>query len=409
MNSKADEAGKQIRNVHFALVTTSLVLAVAASVAPDAIIGDALDELHDVRLLRSYLTTDISGEDLLAKSSQLRLTWDQLSNDGSAKIAICAKMPEALFTADLSPDDLILPVQHLVREPLQATAEGSEEEITLDQMIVAWSILRTSAHRVIVEIHFEDAILHYADWVEHLEDLRAWEPELDVWDATSPAECGDIIFSDSHIYFDGKDIYQLFLQDDGGIIGAMIPAEVEQQEIDILPMILESLPINIRDNFVLRNRAFDRAFPNLDSLAEGLENLTLSDLDAYMRRLQEERGAQVTIFGATIPIAGITNWGLILLCTIQLYFFVHLRNIGNRIPYDFPWVGAYRKDWLAQFVLFSSASALPIFSAFMLAFHGMPIGFWETSLVATLTVVSCLIGICTLRCGSQIRFVKGDE
>src|SRR6202023_2887975 len=69
-------------------------------------------------------------------------------------------------------------------------------------------------------------------------------------------------------------------------------------------------------------------------------------------------------FGMKFPAGRVTLWGELLLLSVQLYFFIYLRQLSGKLNaddpgWDVPWVGMDTSA-LGQAILFVSLVALPI-------------------------------------------------
>jgi len=80
-----------------------------------------------------------------------------------------------------------------------------------------------------------------------------------------------------------------------------------------------------------RKGSFDAAFPELSSMSNGLATL---DIKTAVNRLEAQTAAtekSVSLLGFNVPIAQLAQWGSLILLAVQLYLWIHLHEISNKI------------------------------------------------------------------------------
>jgi hypothetical protein len=119
---------------------------------------------------------------------------------------------------------------------------------------------------------------------------------------------------------------------------------------------------------------FDHAFGDLAKLAKGLETLRIDQLLDYVRRLRDDEGRSISLLGVSVPRRVVSQWGIVLLIAVQVYFVLHLEHargltFSPRLIRTYPWIGVYQgRAPRATFV--SSVSVLPMAATAALVWAG---------------------------------------
>jgi hypothetical protein len=122
-----------------------------------------------------------------------------------------------------------------------------------------------------------------------------------------------------------------------------------------------------------RREPFSDAFPNLSVMTKNYEELGFDTLDKILEAEESRTGDSFEAVGIKFPAGGVTGWGIIMVVGIQLYFFVHLHELKERLGsedegWGVAWIGVY-KSRLAIAVYFVSCALLPATAAFILTYH----------------------------------------
>ena len=104
--------------------------------------------------------------------------------------------------------------------------------------------------------------------------------------------------------------------------------------------------------------SFETCFPDLAKASKGLELLKLPDLKNHLIQQIEKGDTVFEAFGLKVPLPLLTSWGIIVVLSVQLYFFLHLREFHAKIKphdtgWDVPWIGAYSSG-LSRSVYFTT-------------------------------------------------------
>lgn len=164
----------------------------------------------------------------------------------------------------------------------------------------------------------------------------------------------------------------------------------------------------------LAGQQFSDAFADLVHVARGLQSLTLHDLRAYVERMTEESGTDVEIFGATLPVDVLVEWGIPALVIMQLYFWLHLvrfaaSDLPSRDVQSFSWIACY-PQLLARAVTICSVVLAPIAAVTLLYFgteHGAR-SMWLRGGLILAAVASTVLAASTVKALLRLSRVPAD-
>lgn len=134
----------------------------------------------------------------------------------------------------------------------------------------------------------------------------------------------------------------------------------------------------------LRTGIFERSFPDLSVAALDKMDLRLEDARDFIHD-EASKGSEVfEAFGMKFPAGQITLWGMILLLSVQLYFFVYLRQLSGKLKaddpgWDTPWIGM-DSSHVSKAILYASFVLLPCVTSIALgcqAARRLSSGYWE--------------------------------
>jgi len=129
----------------------------------------------------------------------------------------------------------------------------------------------------------------------------------------------------------------------------------------------------LNDRFMdLTPGPFEKTFSNLVKATRGREDL---DLGLLLNKISEEaaKGPEVfEAFGLKFPAEQVSVWGGVVLMGVQLYLFLYLKKLSNKLEpdaagWDMPWIAMDQSRW-AQLVVLLTFVVLPIAAA-VLAFE----------------------------------------
>ena len=113
---------------------------------------------------------------------------------------------------------------------------------------------------------------------------------------------------------------------------------------------------------------FSSAFSKLLPYIRHLEELKLAKLQAVLEAQLEKSGQPVEIWGWRVHSQLLGAVGIWLVIAIQLYFFVHLRELLSKMhqggtTLDEPWIGLYLQFRTSTLAYYTSIAAIPAFFA----------------------------------------------
>jgi hypothetical protein len=121
----------------------------------------------------------------------------------------------------------------------------------------------------------------------------------------------------------------------------------------------------------LHTGEFQDTFADLASASDAMSDLPLQDIKEFVHD-EAAKGPEIfEVFGMKFPAGQVTLWGIILLLSIELYFFTYLRQLAGKLSpddpgWDVPWIGMDGST-LGQTILFVTLVPLPIAALTLLA------------------------------------------
>jgi hypothetical protein len=137
---------------------------------------------------------------------------------------------------------------------------------------------------------------------------------------------------------------------------------------------VENVQLNASDFIAMPNRCatFHTCFPDLAKASKGLELVTLADLRTHLIQQLEKGDTVFEVFGMKVPLSLITSWGIVIVLSVQLYFFLHMREFHSKIKpldpgLDVPWIAVYPSRMSRAVYL--TTLLLPLIAVSLLASH----------------------------------------
>jgi hypothetical protein len=156
---------------------------------------------------------------------------------------------------------------------------------------------------------------------------------------------------------------------------------------------------------------FDRAFPELRAVSSGIGNLEIADAVQRIQLEVASEGRDISILGLSIPISQVSQWGAIILLSVQLYFWLHLHELVKKIEpaaegWDVAWIGLYTARASFAVALISSC-ILSVAAAMTLALKIYSLTFYYRRsvhvAVAIMVFASVILSLLTSRKLYQLR------
>lgn len=123
--------------------------------------------------------------------------------------------------------------------------------------------------------------------------------------------------------------------------------------------------------------SFEYSFRALNAFTKNYQGfeIPLGAFDTILASEQSRTGESFEAFGVKFPAQGTTRWGILVVLGIQLYLFIHLRELAGKLNpedagWDVAWIGVYDST-LSKRVFAFSAFWLPIGAVAALAIRGL--------------------------------------
>jgi hypothetical protein len=115
---------------------------------------------------------------------------------------------------------------------------------------------------------------------------------------------------------------------------------------------------------------FNEAFPELALISNDLLKIDLKDVPDRVRYMEVQGEQGVDAFGLRVTASEVGRFGVVLLLAVQLYFWLHLRELAGKIApsapgWDVAWIGVYSSR-PSVVALFLSSCVLPLASAIVI-------------------------------------------
>jgi hypothetical protein len=147
--------------------------------------------------------------------------------------------------------------------------------------------------------------------------------------------------------------------------------EYEGRPFDAQRPLIQRFPKDRRPN----HGTFDYSFRDLNAYTKNYQGLEIRQFDTILASEQSRTGESFEAFGIKFPAQGTTRWGILVVLGLQLYLFIHLRELAGKLRVDDPgwdvaWIGVY--DWtLSKAVFAFSAFVLPVGAITALGIRGL--------------------------------------
>ena len=150
--------------------------------------------------------------------------------------------------------------------------------------------------------------------------------------------------------------------------------------------------------------SFEVAFPELNSVSREISSLEISNAVRSLESQEASLEKNVSLLGFSIRVSQLAQWGFVVLLAVQLYLWLHLHELSNRIEanaegWNVAWIGLYRTRAAAAFATIS-CFVLPVLAAVTLArrLASTPFYYHRTILAASWSaaLLSTTIGLLTV-------------
>jgi hypothetical protein len=117
-----------------------------------------------------------------------------------------------------------------------------------------------------------------------------------------------------------------FDEDDGSAVMVRIPVSCVYLDLHL------QQTLSVRANKPWLPGSFEQSFPELDELTHGLDNVSLADVKKFLENQLNQSGKEVDVVGVRLPLEVITQWGLVLLVSIQMYYWLCQSPDSQALP-----------------------------------------------------------------------------
>jgi hypothetical protein len=116
--------------------------------------------------------------------------------------------------------------------------------------------------------------------------------------------------------------------------------------------------------FIGKDAPFAESFPNLKEVTRNYAGQEFSSIRKQLEEERERAGESFEAVGLKLPAGETTRWGLLLIFVVQLYLWIHIRELQRKLsPQDealnFPWIGLYAGT-AAKIVFYLSIALVPV-------------------------------------------------
>ncbi|WDT85131.1 hypothetical protein [Alteromonas sp. 009811495] len=114
---------------------------------------------------------------------------------------------------------------------------------------------------------------------------------------------------------------------------------------------------------------FEDAFPVVMSDAEAFPELNIHSLDVFFNQAKRNSSKTSSLFGFELSPTLLLDLGVLIICIVQLYFFIHLNHFADIIrdsqdKRQYLWIGLYN-DIISRGLFFVTSIGLPITASMM--------------------------------------------
>ncbi len=128
---------------------------------------------------------------------------------------------------------------------------------------------------------------------------------------------------------------------------------------------------------------FDYAFRQLSNITKDYEALDLITIEKVLAGEEKRTGESFEILGIKFPAENTTRWGILVIIGVQIYFWIHLRELSPKLRpndpgWDVAWIGVYSSKY-AKVATFVSTCLLPVSAALALGIRGLSVSSFARS------------------------------
>jgi len=148
--------------------------------------------------------------------------------------------------------------------------------------------------------------------------------------------------------------------------------------------------------------SFGHSFRQLNESTKEYQNLDIDSIERVLHSEAQRTGESFEFAGIKFPAEGAAIWGTVVILAIQIYLWIHLRQLSPKLQpndpgWDVAWIGVYT-SCDAKFAMFLTTVVLPIVVLLGLGTRWFSLPLEINWLLLAVTVpLSSLFGVCTWR------------
>ncbi|MEA2859883.1 MAG: hypothetical protein QOC72_1922 [Methylobacteriaceae bacterium] len=360
MSEELKDLLSHLRAVHFTIIGTMFALLVVASLAKDASLQRASDQLARVAGLNQVLSKEAVAAAVAAASQRLPQEGLSVHEERSKLLWRVDNVYHSIREAEtpLPRPRLWIPSESMAASPphgYPASIDLEPERRTFRAFQLAWQFFLNGKRAFVVSALHPERATFRNDSNFAIGAPNYSESIVRITDAPGNFVLGPQFLVDPSIVSLGPDRYAIDFVLAGGQTSdlhlrfgrhAIVPIEIRSTPIDPMSFFLKDAGGLAPEERAQFNRSFVEVFRELSSTALGLESLTIEEMRSYISRIIREKGPEVELFGAKIPQEALVYWSLPALLALQIYFAITLHHLLSRYGSsfavaDFTWVAFY--------------------------------------------------------------------
>lgn len=367
---------EHLRAVHFTLIVLA-VIAIISGRAPDVLkMRTAQNQLRAIRNMMEEIpqSSSMHDRDVLFRGDEAKLPSRGFLFDRKDQIAFPIPFGIALVRGNcLGGSEKFASVNDILGK-----AAG---DVTLDSFQSLWNTLNCS--RVFIEtVGFYESVMYRQlpreptplSFVtsQQLAHIKKKERMVSLklgkagWDAKALEA-----FVGHHIETPPETILMTF---------DVVDYDTLQTFGYIVVRMSEAIAYDGHNSLKQRNPAWDckvdfaHCFVELDDIAIGKGAYSLKNLSQWLEEeVAHSEPGHIDVFGIKFPADSQAQWGIILIVTVLLYFWMHLRELSPRLKaahsgVEIAWPGLYR-SWIAYVVVWGTVVFVPLYALWILGLN----------------------------------------
>jgi len=122
---------------------------------------------------------------------------------------------------------------------------------------------------------------------------------------------------------------------------------------------------------------FDYSFRQLSAITKEYPTINIETCEQVLASEEKRGGESFEALGIRFPAENTTRWGILVIIGIQIYFWIHLRELKPKLRrndpgWDVAWIGVYTSNY-AKVAMFVLTCLLPLAAALALGIRGLQV------------------------------------